>query len=178
MAEIATLARPYAKAVFELAVEADNLDEWSNNFKFLIQLIEYPTISMAIGNPEIGKDSLTNILLEVSEGNLNADAVGLVKILVDNRRLKAIPQIALQYEQLKAKHQGYIKVDIVSAYSLNPTQEQEIEAKLNKRLGKSVDINITLDKSLLGGFLIRAGDEVIDVSVKGRLEQLASELRR
>lgn len=178
MAEIATLARPYAKAVFELAVESDNFDEWSNNLKFLTKLIEDPTISAAIDNPELGKDTLTNILLEVSEDHLCDDAQGLVKILVDNRRLRAIPQIAFQYEQLKAKHQGYIRVDIVSAYSLSQPQEQEIEASLNKRLGKSVDINIIVDKSLLGGFLIRAGDDVIDVSAKGRLEQLASELRR
>ncbi len=178
MAEIATLARPYAKAVFELAIESDNFDEWSNNLSFLTKIIENPTISAAIDNPELGKNILTNLLLDVSEEHLSEEAKGLLKILVDNQRLKAIPQIALQYEQLKAEHQGYIKVDIVSAYSLNQPQEQEIKARLNKRLGKSVDINFTVDKSLLGGFLIRAGDEVIDVSVKGRLEQLASELRR
>ena len=178
MAEIATLARPYAKAVFELAIESDNFDEWLNNLQFLTKLIEDPTISAAIDNPELGKNKLISILLEVSEDHLSESAQSFVKILVDNQRLRAIPQIALQYEQLKAEHQGYIKVDIVSAYSLNQPQEQEIKARLNKRLGKSVDINFTVDKSLLGGFLIRAGDEVIDVSVKGRLEQLASELRR
>ena len=178
MAEIATLARPYAKAVFELAIESDNFDEWSNNLSFLTKIIENPTISAAIDNPELGKNILTNLLLDVSEEHLSEEAKGLLKILVDNQRLKAIPQIALQYEQLKAEHQGYIKVDIVSAYALNQPQEQEIKVSLNKRLGKSVDVNVIVDKSLLGGFLIRAGDEVIDVSVKGRLEQLASELRR
>jgi len=178
MAEIATLARPYAKAVFELAVESDNFDEWSNNLKFLTKLIEDPTISAAIDNPDLGKNTLISILLEVSEDHLSDDAQSFVKILVDNQRLRTIPQIALQYEQLKAEHKGYIKVDIVSAYSLNQQQEQEIKVSLNKRLTKSVDVNVIVDKSLLGGFLIRAGDEVIDVSVKGRLEQLASELRR
>jgi F-type H+-transporting ATPase subunit delta len=178
MAEIATLARPYAKAVFELAIESDNFNEWSNNLRFLTKLIEDPTISAAIDNPELGKNTLINILLEISEDHLSEYTQNLVKILVDNHKLRAIPPIALQYEQLKAEHQGYIKVDIISAYSLNQSQEQEIEVSLNKRLGKSVDINIIVDKSLLGGFLIRAGDEVIDVSVKGRLEQLASELRR
>jgi F-type H+-transporting ATPase subunit delta len=95
---------------------------------------------------------------------------------VDNRRVPVVPQIALQYEQLKAQHQGYIKVEIASCYPVSTEQQQDLETVLQKRLGKAIDINITVDQSLLGGWLIRAGDQVIDLSVKGRLERLATEL--
>lgn len=177
MAEQATLARPYAEAVFNLAVEASNFEEWSNNLHFLTTIVEDPTISVAIANPKVDKNTLTSLLLDIGEGYLSKQANNLAKILVKNYRLWAIPQIALQYEQLKAQHQGYTKVDITSAYPVEPSQQQEIEAILQQRLGKAVDINIFVDKSLLGGWLIRAGDEVIDVSVKGHLQRLASELR-
>lgn len=177
MAEQATLACPYAEAVFDLAMEASNFDEWSNSLHFLATVVEDSTISVAITNPKVDKNTLTNLLLDIGVGYLSKQANNLAKILVENHRLWAIPQIALQYEQLKAQHQGYTKVDITSAYPVEPSQQQEIEAILQQHLGKSVDININVDKSLLGGWLIRTGDEVIDVSVKGHLQRLASELR-
>jgi F-type H+-transporting ATPase subunit delta len=178
MAELATLARPYAEAVFDLAVEANNFEEWSDNLNFLATVIEDQTMSAVIANPQVNKNTLFRILLDVCKEQFSEAANNLLKILVDNNRLLAIPQLALQYEQLKAQHQGYLKVEIASPYPVNAEQQQELETALQKRLGKAVDITITVDKSLLGGCLIRAGDEVIDASIKGRIQQLAAELRR
>jgi F-type H+-transporting ATPase subunit delta len=178
MAEFATLARPYAEAVFDLAVEANNFDEWSDNLNFLATVIEDPTMAPVIANPQVNKNTLASLLLDVCKEQFSEAANNLLKILVDNNRLLAIPQLAVQYEQLKAQHQGYLNVEIASPYPINTEQQQELETALQKRLGKAVDISMTVDKSLLGGCLIRAGDKVIDASIKGRLQQLAAELRR
>jgi F-type H+-transporting ATPase subunit delta len=178
MAELATLARPYAQAVFDLAVAADNFEEWSNNLNFLTTVVKEPAMAAVIANPQIAKTTLTGILLDICKGSLSDAGHNLVKIMVANNRLLAIPAMTFQYEQLKAQHQGYLKVNIALPYPISPPQQQQLETVLQKRLGKSVDINITEDESLMGGCLIRAGDEVIDVSIKGRLQQLATELRR
>ncbi|MCK5524538.1 MAG: F0F1 ATP synthase subunit delta [Thiomargarita sp.] len=178
MAEFATLARPYANAVFDLAVEADNFDDWSNDLNFLTTVIEDTTMTAVIANPQVDKNTLTRLLLDVCEEPLSKLGVNLLKILLENKRLNTIPQIALQFEQLKAQHQGMRKVEITAPYPVEPQQQQEIETALKRRLGKTVDVDITLDKSLLGGCLIRTGDEVIDVSMKGHLQRLATELRR
>ena len=178
MAEIATLARPYAEAVFDLAVEANNFDKWSTSLNWLATIVEDPTMAKVIANPKVEKKTLTQILLDICDEQLNEQGQNLMKTLIDYHRLPAIPEIARQFEQLKAQQQGYLKVDIASAYPVDASQQQEIEMILKKRLGKGVEIKIDVDKSLLGGWLIRAGDEVIDVSVKGRFEQLATELRR
>ncbi len=177
MAELATLARPYAKAVFDLAVEMDNFEQWSDDLNFLATIMEDPTMEAVIANPQVTKKTLTHILLDVCEGQISEVGKNLLKILVDNNRLVAIPQLVLQYEELKAQHQGYIKVDVATPYPLEQVQTQELEIVLQKRLGKAVNISTTIDKSLLGGCLIRAGNEVIDVSIKGHLQQLAVELR-
>lgn len=178
MAELATLARPYAEAVFDLAVEANNFEVWSNNLNFLATVIKDPTMVAVIANPQVDKNTLARILLDVCKGQISDVGNNLLKILVDNNRLPVIPQLAIQYEQLKAQHQGYIKVEIASPYQVSIEQQQELETALQKRLGKAVDTSLTVDKSLLGGCLIRAGDQVIDASIKGRLQQLAAELRR
>jgi len=178
MAELATLARPYAVAVFDLAVEANNFDEWSDTLNFLATVVDYPTMVKVIANPQIDKKTLTNIILDICRDHISETGDNFVKILVDNNRLPAIPEIVLQYEQLKAQQQGYLIIEIVSPYPVEPSQLEEIKTVLQKRFGKAVDINITIDKSLLGGWLIRVGDEVIDISLLGRLQQLATELRR
>lgn len=177
MAENATLARPYAEALFQLAKETNKLEVWSDNLTILTAIVEDSEMATVIANPRVEKSTLTSLLLEVCcNEQTGAESKNLIKLLVDNRRVPVVPQIAQQYEQLKAQHQGYLKVEIASSYPLNPEQQQEIETVLQKRLGKAVDINITVDQSLLGGWLIRAGDEVIDLSVKGRLERLTTEL--
>ncbi len=178
MAEYATLARPYAEAIFELAKDTGNLDVWSDNLAYLTTVVADPAMVAIIANPRVEKTVLTNLMLDVCcDENTSPESRNLVKLLVDNRRLLAVPSIAELYEQLKAQHQGYLKVEITSSYPVSPDQQQHIETVLQKRLGKAVDINITIDQSLLGGWLIRAGDEVIDLTMKGRLERLATELR-
>lgn len=178
MAELASLARPYAEAVFELAVEADTIDQWSANLNFLAAIAKEPVMAEVITNPQVDKTTLTNIWLDICEGQLSEAGNNLLKILIENRRLPTIPSLLAQYERLKAEHQGYITVEIASPYPLNDAQIENIKNVLQQRLGKTVEIDHTIDKTLIGGWLIRTGDQVIDMSIKGRIQQLTTELRR
>jgi F-type H+-transporting ATPase subunit delta len=178
MAESATLARPYAEAVFSLAKETGKLEMWSDNLALLTSVVSDPTMIAVIANPQLAKTTLTRLLHDICcDEQTSQESRNLIKLLVENRRLQVVPQVAIQYEQLKAQHQGYLKVEIASSYPISTEQQQEVETVLHQRLGKAVDVNITVDPTLLGGWLIRAGDAVIDLSIKGRLERLATGLR-
>jgi len=179
MAELATLARPYAEAVFEIAKEENNFDSWSDQLEFLTALIKDPLMAQVIMNPRMTKADLESIVLGICEEKISTDlGKNLVKMLIENNRLNVVPQLAEQYEALKAEHLAYVQVDVISTYVVKSQQRQKIAAVLKKRLGKAVNINTTVDRDLIGGWLIRIGDQVIDLSIKGRLQQLANELRR
>lgn len=177
MTELSTLARPYAEALFDLAKETQAFETWSQSLAFLTALVQEPHMERIIANPRIDKATLTRLLLDICEEHTTPEVNNLIKLLVENHRLPVIPHIATQFEELKTQHQGQVKVQIISSYPVNAQQQKEVETVLEKRLGKAVDINIILDETLVGGWIIRAGDEVVDLSIKGRLEQLATELR-
>lgn len=177
MAELATIARPYAEAVFELAKETDHFEQWSEQLGFLTAIVEDTAIKTVMGNPQVDKKTLTHLLLAICAEQIDTAGQNLVRLLIDNHRLAITPQLTIQYEQLKADYQQRIPVQITSSHAVTPAQQQAIEATLKARLGKTVDLNVILDESLIGGWLIHAGDEVIDLSIKGRLQQLANELR-
>jgi len=203
MVELATLARPYAEAIFDLAKETHNFEPWSRNLAWLTAIVEDPPMAAVIANPRVEKATLTRLLLDIANGDDNVreasvssgiehthltpwllgdekthqQAQNLIKLLVENRRLRLVPHIATQFEELKAQHQGYVKVQITSSYPVSSQQQQDIEAALQKRLGKAIEVTITIDETIVGGWIIRAGDEVLDLSIKGRLQQLATELR-
>lgn len=177
MSELATLARPYAEAVAELAKADNSFDKWSNDIAMLKAIVESPELAHIVDNPSVGGEKLVSLILDICDGQISDAAKNFVRVLVDNQRLLALPYVAVQYEALKAQQQGYVKVEIVSAYAVQPEQQQEIEASLQKSLGKTVEISISTDASLVGGCVIRAGDRVTDLSIKGRLQQLAAELR-
>lgn len=177
MSELATLARPYAEAIADLAKANKQFDQWSDDLVFLTTVVESPELSPWVRSPSLGGDTLVRLILDVCANRVSSAAQNLVRVLVDYQRLALLPHVAVQYEALKAQHQGYAKVEIVSAYPLTPEQQQDLEARLQKSLGKTIDIRMTTDSSLIGGCLVRAGDQVTDLSVKGRLQQLAAELR-
>lgn len=174
MAELATLARPYAEAIFDTAKEVDDFALWSETLAFLTSMIEEPLVRSVIANPRIDKNTVRRILLDICESQMTDTGINLVKILIDNDKLLIIPHIASQYERLRSEYQGYVEVEIASAYPVTPVQQQQTEAALQRRLGKGIVIKITLDNTLIGGWLVRIGDQVIDLSIKGRLQQLAS----
>ncbi len=174
--EAITIARPYAEAVFARAKQTDGLERWSEQLAFLVEVVSDPLMAAAIADPMFERERLTGLLLEVGEGRLDQEGENLVRVLVQNGRLPILPEIRDLYEALKADSLKLLKVHVRSAYDLDDTQRQHIADALKARLGRDIVISSEQDPELIGGIHIRAGDMVIDGSVRGQLQQLANEL--
>ena len=175
-AEATTIARPYAEAVFKRAAETGKLDLWSDMLGFLAAVVHDPAMAGLIANPKLDKARKGDLILEVGGGRLSDEGQNLVKLLADNGRLTVLAEIATLYERLKNEHEGAIDVLVTSAFAVNPAQEQALATALRNKLGREVRITSERDPELIGGVRIRAGDLVIDGSVRGRLSQLANVL--
>lgn len=174
-AELTTIARPYAEAVFARAQETDKLDLWSETLELLAAVAQDPRIVGLLSNPKFGRDRLEGLLIEIGGGHLSEEGENLARLLVRNKRVTLLPEIAALYERLKNESEGTIEVLVTSAYALRDPQKKQLAETLKKRLGKEVDITVEKDPDLIGGLRIRAGDMVIDGSLKGKLRQLAGE---
>lgn len=174
--EISSIARPYAEAVFSHASENNKLDLWSEMLAFMSLAVNDENLSVLISNPLVESAKLADLLLEVGGGRLNQEAQNLVKLLAQNKRLIALPAIADQFEALKNQSEGAIDVEITSAFEMKPAQEQIIVSALKNKFGREVNISNKTDENLIGGIRIKAGDVVIDGSIKGQLQKLANEL--
>ncbi len=174
--EAITVARPYAEAVFRKAEEDGNLDAWSEMLSLLAALVKDQVLAEAIANPMYVRGQLAQLILDVADERLSTEGGNLIRLLAENGRLPVLPEIQALYEELKAESLRTLKVTVRSAYELASKQEQELAAALSEKLGRKVTISSEQDPELIGGVHIRAGDLVIDGSVKGRLEQLANEL--
>lgn len=175
-ADAITIARPYAEAIFSRGVATKALEPWSAALEFLSALVQDPAMANAIADPLFDRADLTELLLDIAGKQFSSDAQNLVRLLVANGRLSVVPEIATLYEKYKAESQQQLKVHVRSAYEFTPDHEQQIAAGLKRMLGLDVTITSEQDKDLIGGVHIRAGDLVIDGSIKGKLEQLANEL--
>lgn len=176
MSESATLARPYAEAVFKTAKETDSSAKWSDMLAFLSAVAKDSTMSATINNPKVGGERLLQLWLDISQDQLNKEGVNLLKLLIENNRLLLLPAIAELYEEYKAEDEGYVDVEVSTAYSLTKEEQKRFASSLEKKLNKKVHMNIEVDKSLIGGIRVRAGDKVIDGSIRGRLQQLTKRL--
>lgn len=171
-----TLARPYAEALFSRAEETSSLDSWSSTLELLAAVAQDPAMASAVSDPLLDRSKLAELILDIGGDQLNAEAHNLVQLLVENGRLSVLPEIATLYEQLKAESQQVLKVHVRSAYDFTKDQEQQIASGLKRKLGLDVTITSEQDETLIGGVHIRAGDLVIDGSIRGKVEQLANEL--
>ncbi|VAW92867.1 ATP synthase delta chain [hydrothermal vent metagenome] len=176
MAEISTIARPYAEAVFELAQAGGTLKAWSEMLQTLALITADPDMQALIGNTSVDKAKLAGLILDITGKATDEQGRNLVKLLAENRRLGALGEIAVQFETLKAEAEQTIEAEIVSASEVSKEQQQKIADKLKARLGRDVSLKCTIDESLMGGAVIKAGDMVIDGSVRTQLEKLSVEL--
>ena len=174
--EKTTIARPYAEAVFSRAQETDDLEHWSEILGFLSTVVRTPEISGLIEHPKLTREQVRDLMLEIGGDHLSDEGRNLVKVLAGNDRLQVMPEIAALYEQLMHERQGRIQVQVASAYALNKSQEKVLADALKGRLGRDIEISAVKDPALIGGIVIRAGDLVIDGSVRGQLNKLANEL--
>lgn len=178
MAEIETLARPYAEAVFALAKQQQALPKWSQMLALLAEVASDERIAALAVDPRVSPAQLTGLLLDIGGPNLSEDAKNLVRLLVQNDRVMLLPIIATQYERLKADAEGVIDVEAIAAFELSSEQIKQITQSVQQKLGREVKLRTSVDKALIGGVIIRAGDLVIDGSVRGHLHDLAAQLNQ
>ena len=176
MAEVSTLARPYARAIFNLASGDDSFTKWSETLTLLKEIISNQSVQEIISNPEIESDQLISFFTDICKEGLDDKGINFLKTAAENNRLDLIPEIADSFEIMQAERDGSIEAQVISAYAVNATQKNSIAAALKKRFGREVSIKTKTDKSLLGGIIIYAGDIVIDGSVKTQLEKITHSL--
>jgi F-type H+-transporting ATPase subunit delta len=174
--EATTIARPYAEAVFTHADEQGNLELWLEMLTFLSTVVEDESVFRVISNPLVDQQAMTELLLEIAGDRVNDEGGNLIRILVQNRRLQVLPEIKTLFAELKAEKERVMNVHVTSAYALKPAQEKVIAEALKAKLGRDITITSEKNTNLIGGVHIRAGDLVIDGSVRGQLQQLANEL--
>ena len=173
MAEISTIARPYAEATFSLASDNSSLGEWSNMLALASIVAVDDDMQSMIGNTSINKDQLISLFLDVCGDKLTEQGKNLIKVLVENRRLGVLPEIARQFELLKAEAEKTVEAEVISAFEVSQEQQQQIAEKLKQRLGRDVTLTCKIDDSLIGGVIIKAGDLVIDGSAVGQINKLS-----
>lgn len=174
MSESTTIARPYAKAIFEYALGDDKLAEWSACLKELAQTVLIPEVEQFITNPATTIVQHVE-LLETTVGikpNENNAIKNLIALLATNKRLLLLPEISTLYETHRAEQEKTLSVDVISYTELSKAQQQRLIESLSQRLQRKVSLKIRVDPSLLGGAIIQAGDLVIDGSVRGKLNKL------
>ncbi len=176
MSDVVTIARPYAEAVFARALETDSVDQWADALELISVIAENESIADLMSNPSVSHERKEQLLLEIVAERVDTEANNLLRLLVENNRLLAAPEIAALFQQMKNERAGSMDVDVTSAYVLKPAQKKELAAALKKTFGREVNINSTKDPALIGGIVIRAGDMVIDGSIAGQLSRLANEL--
>lgn len=176
MAERATIARPYAKAAFEYARDAKAFAEWSRGLEAAAEIVADPRVAVLSTSPSLTAADLAGLVIDLGGANLDAGMQNFVRVLAENRRLPLLPEIAAQYEELRAAVENTVDVEVTSAVALDAAQSENLRRALNARLKRQVRMQNSVDSSLLGGAVVRAGDLVIDGSLKGRLERLATEL--
>ena len=178
MAERATIARPYAKAAFEYARTAHAFAEWSQGLRLAAQIVADPRVAAVTMNPHWTAADRAGLVTDVAGAGLSDGMRNFVRVLAENHRLPLLPEVAAHYEVLRASVENTIDVDVVSAVALNDAQAAKLEAALSARLKRRVRMQTSIDAALLGGAVVRAGDLVIDGSLRGRLARLATELER
>ncbi len=176
MAERATIARPYAKAAFEYARAANASAPWSRGLKTAAEIVADKRVAPLTKSPQWSAADLGNLIADVAGSDLDARMQNFVSILAENHRLLLLPEIAAHYEELRSEVENTVDVEVISAIPLNGEQQQKLGAALSARLKRKVRMQNSVDATLLGGAVVRAGDLVIDGSLKGRLERLATDL--
>ena len=178
MAEIRTLARPYAQAVFELAQSSNLRGVWSDALAAISAVVSNPDVHVLMGNPSVSRETLADAVIDIAHDDLHDDARNLVQLLAANDRLALAPQIAQQFEALRARAETRVDVDVVSAAEFSDEQKQALSQSLEKRLAASVRLAFTQDADIIGGAIIRAGDLVIDGSLRAQLARMQHTLAR
>ncbi|ROV58079.1 F0F1 ATP synthase subunit delta [Vibrio ponticus] len=176
MSDLTTIARPYAKAAFDFAVEKEQLEQWGQMLSFAAEVAQNAQVKELLSS-SMSADKLAEIFVAICGEQVDAHGQNLLKVMAENGRLKALPDVSEQFFFLKKEHEKEIDVEVISATDLSDEQLANIGGKLEQRLARKVKLNCSVDEALLGGVIIRAGDLVIDDSARGRLNRLSDALQ-
>jgi F-type H+-transporting ATPase subunit delta len=173
MAELSTLARPYAKAAFAYAQQASNLIGWGSALAIAAAVSQNEKVGELLDNPQLTSEARAEKFLSVCGEDFKAPEQNFIQLLAENHRLALLPEISHLFEELKAQAEATLEVEVISARPLSDEQSQRLTQALSKKFAREVHLHNAVDESLLGGAIVRAGDTVIDGTVRGRLAKLA-----
>ncbi|MDA9909177.1 F0F1 ATP synthase subunit delta [Gammaproteobacteria bacterium] len=177
MAELTTLARPYARAAFEVAVESESLSAWSKDLDLVSAVVGETVVKAALSSPSLTGEKQAQMVIDLCGDEISDGAKNFIAILADNKRIGLMREIVKLFETLKANQEKKVDVNITSAFELSEGIEAKLTASLKEKLQRDVILHSEIDSTLIGGAIIRAGDLVIDGSVRGKLSRLAEAMK-
>lgn len=177
MAEAITIGRPYAEAVFKSAQAKKTIAAWSEMLKYAAVVSSEEHVSALISNPSVSAKQVADIFLEICKNKLSEEGRNLIMLMAENGRLDVLPQVSELFEQLKSQYDGVLDANIVSAFALNGGQLRQLIVMLEKRFKHEINAKVSVDPELIGGVKVEIGDEVLDTSVRGKLEAMAVALK-
>ena len=175
MAELATLARPYAEALFQVASKGD-LAEATQQLDALASVAGNPQLRQFADAPTVGATQVFDVVTSVAGVALNDASKNLLRTVIGNGRLSVLPEIATQFHALVNARSGVSDAIVYSAFDIEPAQLADVVAALEKRFARKLNASVQLQPELIGGIRVVVGDEVLDTSVKARLEQMKAAL--
>jgi F-type H+-transporting ATPase subunit delta len=178
MAELATVARPYAEAIFKAALARNALAEVAEGLALVAAAERDPQMRSALSNPKVSGQQKKELIGALAGERPSAELTNLMSILVDNHREVLVGPIQEQFEELKNEHEKVVRARITSAQPLSDAQRDEIVQSLERRYGKKIEAELDVDPQLLGGARVQVGDQVINASVRDALAQMAAALAR
>ncbi|EYU13728.1 MULTISPECIES: F0F1 ATP synthase subunit delta [Photorhabdus] len=176
MSEFATVARPYAKAAFDFAVEKQSLEQWQNMLAFTAEVTRNEQVGELLSG-SLASETLANTFIAICGEQVDEHAQNFIRVMAENGRLLALPEVLQQFIQLRASLESTVDVEVISAAELREQQLTKIAVAMEKRLSRKVKLNCKIDKSVIAGVVVRAGDLVIDGSIRGRLDRLTDVLQ-
>ena len=177
MAELATIARPYAEAAFEIARGAQALSAWSDMLRFAATIVGDRRVADALDNPRLDAAAKESLLLSIGGDRFGGEARNFIRVLVESERVALLPQISAMFDTLKNEAEATATATIESAFELTDAQVAELRSALEKRFGKKIETTVTLNPELIGGARVTVGDAVLDGSVQAKLAAMRAQLR-
>ena len=178
MAELATIARPYAEAAYRLAKEGNSLQAWSDTLNLLASVYQDPQMQAAIANPKVTSADIEKLLVAICGERIDDIARNLIRLLMHNRRLPVLVEIRDLFEQLKLEDEGKLDAKISSAFPMEDAQRDQVVKLLSSRFKRKINATVTVNPDLIGGIKVEVGDKVWDASVRGRLQTMAATLTK
>ena len=176
MSELITLARPYARAAFGIAQSDNGLENWSSMLSLAAAVAGYGGMGSILTNPSISAEQISQSFIDVCGDQLDPKGQNFVQLLAENKRMSLLPEISALFEGLKANFEKSVDVEVTTAFEISEATADQLAKALKNRLQREIKLATSVDRALIGGAIIRAGDTVIDSSVRGKLSKLAESM--